>query len=325
MASRREVIFGGVASVALAALVRPSLAQSDWPSKPITINIGNAPGGDDDTLTRWLGETITEELGQPVVVQNKPGGSTTLAGGTVAHAKPDGYELLCLIAPGVVQTILRKDLPYTLDNFTPIISFGGYPLALITSASAGIKSLDDLYKVARSPDGITFASGGVGTLGHLTATMFLKHIGGKGVHVSYKNNPEGIQAMIGGFTQMLFASAREAALLKDEPNLRVLAVTSKERTTTLPDVPTTAELGYPAINSFSWYGYVAPAGVPSTVAEKISAAVAKGVQSKAFQDKFAPLSFQTNIRIGPDFAAFIAAEAEKFRKIIIENNIALKT
>lgn len=325
MISRRNVLLGTAAGLSAGLLSRVSDARAaaEWPARPITINIGNAPGGDDDTLSRFLAQTASEELGQPVVVENRAGGSTTVAGRAVAGAKPDGYNILCLITAGVVQTVLRDNLQYTLDDFVPIVEIGGYPMALIVSAKAGITNIDELMAAAKSADGVTFASGGVGTMGHLTGTMFLKEAQGKGVHVSYKNNPEGIQALAGGFTQMIFASAREAALLKDDPNLRVLAVTSPARTVNLPDVPTTAEIGYPQINSRVWYSYAAPKGVPDEVVKKFSAAIIKGVNDPKFQERFTPLSFQTDIKTGDELVAFLKGEQDKFRKVITENNIRL--
>ncbi len=323
MISRRTVLLGAGAAMSAGLMARNSNAQTKWPSRPITITIGNAPGGDDDTLSRYLAQGMSAELGQPVVVENRGGGSTTVAGNTIASAKPDGYQVLCLITTGLVQTVLRDNLQYSLDNFTPIVSIGGYPLALIVSAKAGITSIEQLMEIAKSEEGVTFASGGVGTVGHLTATMFLSEAKAKGVHVSYKNNPEGIQALAGGFTQMTFASAREAAILKDDPNLRVLAVTSQERVAKLPDVPTMTEIGFPQINSRVWYSYAAPAGVPDDMVAKFSAAVVKGVESPAFQERFGELSFQTDLKTGIELRDFLKSEQERFRKIITDNNIRL--
>lgn len=323
MISRRKVLVGASAAVSAGLLARVSNAQAKWPSRLITIHIGNAPGGDDDTLSRFLAQTVSAELGQPVIVENRAGGSTTLAGNAVATAQPDGYNILCLITAGVIQTVLRDNLRYGLDDFTPIVGIGGYPLALIVSAKAGINNLDELLAAARVSDGVTFASGGVGTVGHLTATMFLKEIKGNGIHVSYKNNPEGLQALAGGFTQMIFASAREAAILKDDPSVRVLAVTSQTRAANLPNVPTTSEIGFPQINSRVWYSYAAPAGVSDEVVAKFSAAFVKGVQDPKFQERFTPLSFQTDIKTGAELKEFIKSEADRFRKVITENNIRL--
>lgn len=321
MVSRRHVIIGGGAVASAALMPGYAWAQAEWPVQPITINIGNAPGGDDDTLSRFLAESMGAELGQPVVVENKPGGSTTVAATAVTSAAPDGYNLMCIIAPTVVQTVLRDNLPFTLDSFTPIIKIGTYPLALLVSATAGIDSLEKLIELAKTGDGVTFASGGVGTVGHLTCTIFLKEIGGNGVHVSYKNNPEGIQALAGGFTQMMIVSGREAGLLKDDPNVKVLAVTTAERASNLPDTPTMTEVGYPQIAGRVWYGYVGPAGLDAAVVEKLATAIRNGVESPVFQERFSPLSFQTELVEGDEFKQFLVSEAERYGKVIEENDI----
>jgi tripartite-type tricarboxylate transporter receptor subunit TctC len=324
MISRRQVLIGAGAAASAAMLSGVAKAQANWPTRPITVTIGNAPGGDDDTLSRFLAETLTSELGQAVVVENRGGGSTTIGATAVSAAKPDGYSFFCLPTSGLVQTVLRDNLPYTLDSFKPIVGIGGYPLALIVSKSAGINTLDDLLAAIRSPDGATFASAGVGTIAHLTATAFVKEAKGTGINVSYKNNPEGIQGLAGGFTQMMFVSAREGAILKDDANVEVLAVTSQARTSNLPDVPTMAEIGYPDITGRVWYGYLAPAGVPDEVVGKFAAAIVKGVQDAKFQERFGPLSFQTDLKTGDDFKSFLVSEQDRFRKLIAENNIKLK-
>ncbi|WP_165506565.1 Bug family tripartite tricarboxylate transporter substrate binding protein [Rhizobium leguminosarum] len=323
MISRREVLIGAGAVGSAAMLSRVAKAEAKWPARPITITIANAPGGDDDTLSRFLAETLTSELGQAVVIENRGGGSTTIGVTAASSAKPDGYNFLCLPTSGLVQTVLRDKLPYTLDSFTPIVGIGGYPLALIASKKAGINTIDDLMAAVHSPEGVTFASAGVGTIAHLTGTAFIKEAKGKGINVSYKNNPDGIQGIAGGFTQMMFVSAREGAILKDDENVKVLAVTSAARTSNLPDVPTTTEIGYPQIDGRVWYGYLAPAGVPEEVVARFAAAVVKGVQDPKFQDRFGPLSFHTDLKTGEEFTAFLRSEQDRFRKIITENDIKL--
>ncbi|KQS95491.1 tripartite tricarboxylate transporter substrate binding protein [Rhizobium sp. Leaf386] len=323
MISRREVLVGAGAVATSVILSGGAQAQGKWPSRAMTITIANAPGGDDDTLSRFLAETLTSELGQAVVIENRGGGSTTIGVTAASAAKPDGYNFLCLPTSGLVQTVLRDKLPYTLDSFTPIAGIGGYPLALIVSKKAGINTIDDLMAAIHSPEGVTFASAGVGTIAHLTGTAFIREAKGKGINVSYKNNPDGIQGIAGGFTQMMFVSAREGAILKDDENVKVLAVSSSTRTVNLPDVPTTAEIGYPQIDGRVWYGYLAPAGVPEEVVSRFSAAIAKGVQDPKFQERFSPLSFHTDLKTGDEFKAFLVSEQERFRKIIAENNIKL--
>ncbi len=301
--------------------MRSAFAQDKYPSHPVSIIIGNPPGGDDDTLSRFIAEQIRMDLGQTIIVDNRGGGATTVAGNLVASSDPDGYKILCLTTSGIVQTVLRDNLPYNLDNFAPIIGIGGYPMALVVSGQSDIKTMDDLIKVAKSSDGITFGSAGAGTLAHLTAVKFLKEIGGNGIHVSYKNNPEGLQALGGGFIQMMFPSAREAATLSANGLLRTLAVTSPERTSNLPDVPTMKELGHPNVDSMLWYGYMAPKGTPDEVVERVSQAIAKGVQSDAFRQKFGPLAFQEVLLTGKELREFMTAQAQVWKTVIAENNV----
>jgi tripartite-type tricarboxylate transporter receptor subunit TctC len=301
--------------------MQPVRAEQAYPSRPIKIVIPNPPGGDDDTLARFIAQTMSPELGQPVIVDNRGGGASTVGGMAVAQAAPDGYTILSLHTAGLIQTVLRDKLQYSLKSFTPIIGIGGYPMALVVSPSSKIETLDDLKAVASKADGITFASAGAGTLGHLTAVRFLKAIQGNGVHVSYKNNPEGLQALAGGFTQMMFPSAREAANLRKDGLLRVLAVTSPKRTNNLPDVPTTAELGLPAINSKLWYGYAAPAGTPPEIVARLADAIQKAVQAPSFKERFEPLSFETDLTTGDAFSKFLAAESARWREVVVENNV----
>lgn len=322
MLSRRKLIIAAsTVLMACTALSNVAFAQDDYPTRPIKIIIANPPGGDDDTLTRFIAPTLSAELGQPIVVENRGGGASTVGAMAAAQANPDGYTLLCLHTAGLVQTQLRSNLSYSLDSFEPIALIGGYPMALVVSAASNIDSVPNLLKAATAADGITFASAGAGTLGHLTAVRFLKAIGGNGVHVAYKNNPDGLQALAGGFTQMMFPSAREGANLQADGLLRVLAVTSAERTVNLPDVPTMNELGYPAIDSQLWYSYAAPAGTPPEIVEKLTAAITKAVETKEFKDRFGPMAYQADIRTGEELGKFWTSEADRWRQVIVENNV----
>ena len=322
MVTRRHVVLGAGVLAATGALgSAPLRAQQQYPSKPVKIVIANPPGGDDDTLTRFIAQAITADLGQPVVVENRGGGATTIGGMAVAQSAPDGYTLLCVHMASIIQTVLRDNLQYSMKSFVPIIGIGGYPMALVVSAKSTIRSLADLKAVASKGDGITYASAGAGTLAHLTAVRFLKAIEGKGVHVSYKNNPEGLQALAGGFTEMMFPSAREAANLSKEGLVRVLAVTSKVRANNLPDTPTLTELGLPQIDSQLWYSYVAPAGTPPDIVNRLAEVIEKSVKSPAFAERFQPMSFQADPIKGEALQQFINTQATRFRELIVENNI----
>jgi len=311
-------------AVAAGMLGGRTLAQQGYPNKLVRVVVGNAPGGTDDLISRFVVKTMQTEWGQTALVENRGGASTTIAGAAVASSAPDGYTLLCLINTGIVQTVLKKDLPYSLKSFTPVVGVGGFPLALAVSPSTNVTNFEEFKALAKAGDGVTFASGGVGTMAHLNTIRLLKAVDGKGTHISYKNNPDGLQALAGGFTQVMLASASEVASLRSDGKLRVIAVTSDQRAVNLPDVPTMRELGYPALNPTLWHGYVAPAGIPPEVAAKIADVVTKAVRDPEFQAKFKPLAFQEDIKTGEPLNKFIADQAARWREVIVENNIKVE-
>lgn len=322
MISRRSILKATSALLTSAAWGTLAFAQDQFPSRQIKIVVANAPGGTDDLISRLVAEKVSADLGQTVIVENRGGGATTVGGMAVASAEADGHTLLCLINTGIVQPVLREEkLPYGLKDFAPIIGVGGFPLALAVSAESGITSIGELTAVAAAADGITFASGGVGTMAHLNSIRFLRRIGGNGVHVTYKNNPEGLQALVGGFTQMMFASASEVAPLQADGLIRVLAVTSPQRAINLPDVPTMAELGFPEIDTLLWHGFVAPAGTPDAVVAALATEITAAVKAPAFQDRMNPMAFQEDIRTGAELVAFLDEQSAIWRQVIEENNV----
>jgi tripartite-type tricarboxylate transporter receptor subunit TctC len=324
MLARRRLLLGSCALAGASHLgFAPAWAQQPYPSRAIRIIVANPPGGDDDTLTRFIIQGAASDLGQTLVVDNRGGASTTIGGAAAAQAAPDGYTLLCVHMASIIQTVLRPRLSYGMANFAPVIGIGGYPMALVVSPKSTIHNIADLKAAASHGEGVTFASGGPGTLGHLTAVRFLKAIDGKGTHIPYKNNPEGLQGVAGGFTAMMFPSVREAAQLSKEGLVRVLAVTSKERLAALPDTPTMTEVDLPQIDARLWYSYVAPAGTPAAIIARLGDVIEHAVRSPGFSERFHPLSFQTEILRGDALTQFIGAQASQFRTLIVENNITI--
>jgi tripartite-type tricarboxylate transporter receptor subunit TctC len=322
MLVRRHVVLGAGALAATGVLGTTLLrAQQQYPTKLVTIVIPNGPGGEDDTLTRFIADLIKTDLGQPVLIDNRGGGSTSIGGLAVARSEPDGYTLLCVPMSAIVQTVLRERLQYSMKSFVPIVGIGSYPMALVVSPKTGIANFDDLKAAAAKGDGVTYATAGVGTLAQMTAVRFLKAIEGKGVHVPYKNNPEGLQGLAGGFTDMMFAGAREAASLSKNGTVHVLAVTSKVRANVLPDTPTMTELGLPQIDPQLWFGYVAPAGTPPEIVDRLAEVIEKAVKSPSFAERFQSQSFQTNVMKGEPLQHFIDTQAARYREVIVENNI----
>lgn len=190
---------------------------------------------------------------------------------------------------GIIRTALRDNLQYGPRDFTPVVSIGGFPLALTVPARSNIHSIADLAAASKAGDGVTFATAGVGTLAQLTSVRLLKELGGRGLHVPYRGNVEGLQGIMGGQTQMMFASTVEVAPLRNEGRVRVLAVNSERRAVNMQDVRTMRELGLPEINPRLWYAYMAPAGTPAPAVGRLAASITRAVEEQGFRDTFGPL------------------------------------
>lgn len=324
MLSRRNVVAGAGALVAANAVGTNPLSAQQYPNKPLKIIVTNPPGGDDDTLTRFIVDQIQGEYGQPIIVDNRGGASTTIGARAAAQAAPDGYTLVCVHMAVMIQTVLREKLDYSMKNFTPVIGIGGYPMALVISPKSNIKTFADLKAATAKDNSTTYAAAGPGTMAHLTTERFLNAINGKGTMVPYKNNPEGLQALAGGFTEFMFPSAREGATLSTNGLINVMAVTSKARLPILPNTPTMTELGLPQIDSRLWYSFMAPAGTPPEIVKRLGDLIEKAVLSPKFKERFEPLSFQTDIQRGEALSQYVNTNLEGFRKIIVDNDIKVE-
>lgn len=325
MTTRRDILRAAPA-FALTVATGRAMAETNFPQRVIKIVVGNAAGGTDDAISRFVADKLTKEFGQPVIVENRGGGSTTIAGAHVANSAADGYTLLCITQAGINQTVLREKLTYRLSSFVPIAGVGGFPLALAVSGTSKptITNLQELTAAARSGDGVTFGSGGVGTMGHLACTRLLNVIKGKGIHVTYKNNPEGLQALMGGFCQMFIASASEVSALRGDGKLRVLAVASSQRTSNLPDVATFAELGIPNFEASIYHAFVAPAGTPPEIVEKLAGAISRAARDPELLNRYKPLAYQEDIKTGKTLESFMNAEAARWKAVIVANNIQVE-
>ncbi len=325
MTTRREIL-RSVPAFAMTLAAGGAMAQVNYPQRLIKIVVGNAAGGTDDALSRFVADRLTKEFGQPVIVENRGGGATTIGGAHVAASRADGYTLLCMTQASINQTILREKLSYRMNSFVPIAGLGSFPLALAVSgvSKPSITNLQELTAAAQSGEGITFGSGGVGTMGHLACTRLLNAIKSKGVHVSYKNNPEGLQALMGGFCQMFIASASEVSALRGDGKLRVLAVASSQRTVNLPDVPTFSELGIPDFEASIYHTFVAPAGTPPEVVQKLADAIARAGKDPELLNRYKPLAYQDDIKTGKALESYINSEMSRWKAVIVANNIKVE-
>ncbi|MFZ2738890.1 MAG: tripartite tricarboxylate transporter substrate binding protein [Burkholderiaceae bacterium] len=312
-------------SLALAALVNVLLpAQAAYPDKPVRLIVPFAPGGGTDMIARTLGAAMALELGQPVLIDNKPGAGTVIGSDLVAKSPADGYTLLIATFANAVNPSLLSKLPYAHDSaFTPIMLMGRSPNILVVRPDSPIKSVQDLIATAKvSPKPLTFASQGNGTSAHLAAELFKNLAKLDLMHIPYRGAGPALTDLLGGQVDLMFATAAATGAFIDSGRLRALAVTTAERSPVRPTVPTLAESGVPGYAAESWYGLVAPAGTPTEVITRLNAAARKAVQSENFRKKVTDEGLIISAGTPEEMARYVRGEEARWRKIVKENHIS---
>ena len=278
-------------TLALAALATGFLgsatAQSAYPSKTVTMVVPTAAGGTTDLSARMLAQALGPVLGQTVVVDNKGGGNGNIAAGIVKRAEADGYTLLMQYSGyHVISPHITKQKQWDQGDFQPVANVISAPQIIVVRADLPVKTLPELIAYAKAnPGKLNYASSGNGSLQHVTGAMLEQQGGIKMVHVPYKGTGPALQDLLGGQVDLTFGTAPPFMPHIASGKLRVLAVTGKQRLPSLPDVPTTAEAGYPKVDATSWFAVFAPAGVPKAVVDKLTADIRTVVQNPTFQQK----------------------------------------
>lgn len=295
-----------------------TVAAQTWPAQPIRLVVPFAPGGATDILARTIGQRLGERMGQPVVVENKPGAGTTIGNSAVAQAAPDGYTLLFAPTPFVISQVMYPKLPYDADKaFTPVTLLAVSPFILVAHPAVAAKSVAELVAMAKDkPGALAFASAGNGTVPHLAGELFKLRTGADLTHVPYKGGGPAITDLVGGHTQLMFATPIEVMQQVQAGRLKVLATTAPRRLPTQPDVPTIQESGYPDFEVFAWFGVLAPAGTPRLVVDRLATEFAKVVELPDVKEKLAAQSALVMLRAGAEFGAFIAAEKTKWDAVV---------
>jgi tripartite-type tricarboxylate transporter receptor subunit TctC len=266
----RAKVVSCAAAVAAIAAAPPASAQV-YPGRQIELIVPFVAGGTTDTIGRMLAQRFSDSWRQTVIVSNRPGGGSIIGSNVVAKAPPDGHMLLVNTISFAITAALQK-LPYdAVNDFAPVTELASLPLILVVHPSLPATSLQEFIAFVKSkPGGLDYASSGVGTSPHLAAEMFNAMAGVKLLHVPFKGNAEGMNAMLGGHIKVYFALAPAVMQHIRAGNVRAIAVTTERRLAALPDVPTIAELGFPAYEINSWQGLWAPAGTPKEIVARIS-------------------------------------------------------
>lgn len=297
-------------------------AQS-YPSKPIRLIVGYAPGGSTDIAARVIGQKLSTGLGQAVVIDNRPGASSNLGAELAAKAAPDGYTLyMCTIASSINQT-LYKSLPFDLvKSFTPVSQVTSMLSFLVVHPSLPAKSVKELIALAKtSSRKLDYATTGAGSSNHMAAEMF-KHMAGVDmVHVSYKGTGPELTDLLAGVVKVAFETTPAVLPHVKAGKLRALAVNSATRTPLLPDVPTMGEAALPGFEVTSWNGIVAPAGTPKEIVGRLSQEVAKAVKMPDVVEKLSGVGASPVSSAPEQFGAFIQGEIAKWAKVIKQAGI----
>ena len=264
---------------ALLLLAAPlSMAQA-WPTRPIRLVVPFPPGGLIDNMARLVGSRLSQELGQPVVIDNKPGAGGNVGAAEVARAPADGYTLLMASPALTISPAIYKNLPYQPSQLAPVALLGRVPNVLLVNPASGIGKVQDLVSRAKAKPGqLNYASNGNGTSLHLSAELFKRRSETFITHVPYRGAAAAITALLSGEVDMMFDNLPSAIGQIQAGKLRALAVTTAQRSSALPDVPTLAEAGMDGFNVSAWFGVAAPAGLPAPVATRLADALQKVVQ-----------------------------------------------
>jgi tripartite-type tricarboxylate transporter receptor subunit TctC len=304
-------------AIALAALPSSALSQA-YPSKAVRMIVPFPAGGSTDIVGRTVAQKLSEMWGQPVVVDNRPGGGTTIGTDAVAKAAPDGYTLLVTPAPFTINPSLLARLPYdALADFAPITLINTTPLVVVVNPGVPAKSVKELIALAKArPGKLNFGSSGTGGSNHLAGELFNAMAGVKMVHIPYKGNAPALVDLVGGHVDLVFNGLTSALPLIKGGKLRALAITSIQRSGALPDLPTVDETGLKGFAAVAWNGLSAPARTPREVIAKINADVIKIVNAPELRERLKAEGSDPVGNSTEQYAAFLRDEVAKWAKVI---------
>lgn len=304
-------------AVALAVGAFDAAAQA-YPAKPVRLVVGFAPGGAADTVARALSEPLGRILGQPIIVENKPGAGSSIAAENVAKSAPDGYSVLIASPSSIsVNPAINAKLNYKPSDLAPITKVSSSPLLIVVNPATGINSVKELIEAAKKDPGkLNYATSGVGSAPHFGAAHFSQVAGVQMVHVPFKGGSPAITSVVAGDTHLSFATPPSVLGMVKANRLKALAVTSRERSPLMADIPGMAEAGLPDYAMAFWYGLFVPAGTPPEVIRKLYAATIEAAQKPEFKAALAREGTEVALSASTEeFAAFLAEDAKFWAKL----------
>ncbi len=311
-----------------AALVLPLLSQGvmaqAWPARPIKLVVPFPPGGLIDNMARLVAPKLSQELGQAIVIDNKPGAGGNIGASEAARAAPDGYTLLMASPPLTINPALYTKLPYKPDQIAPIALLGRVPNVLVVAPGAGINNLAELTALARSKPGqLNYASNGQGTSLHLSAELYKSQAGIFVTHIPYRGAAAGLSGLMAGEVQLMFDNLPSALGLIQGGKLKALAVTTPQRSSALPNVPTMEEAGMKGYQVFAWFGMAAPAGLPAPVQQRLEQALERVAAEPEIKAAMLKAGAEPAWMNAQNLAGFMQADTAQWKKVAAYAKIAL--
>ena len=309
------------------AVAAATAGAQQYPTRPIRLIVGFPPGGGTDIIARLLAQKLTDAWGQQVIVDNRPGATGMIGANIVAKSPPDGYALLMghVNSQAIAPALVLKPLYDPLRDFTTVAYIGYVPNVLVVHPSTPAKNIKELIALAKAhPGELTFASPGVGSTNHLAGEMFMQATGVKLVHVPYKGSAPAIIDLLAGHIVMNFDAMSSVINYIKQGRMRPLAVTTTERDTQLPNVPTLRELGLKNYNVTNWYGVVAPAGTSREIVTKLNAEINRITQLPDVKPKLDELGTRLNPMTPEKFTEFLQAEIAKYQAVAKETGVRME-
>jgi tripartite-type tricarboxylate transporter receptor subunit TctC len=317
-----------VLGLVLALATVPTTARADeYPSRPIRLVVPYAAGGGADSVARIIAKRVAETIGQPIVIENRGGGGSIIGTELVKNAEPDGYTLLMgQSGPISINPAVYKNLPYDpLQDFAPVTMTTDYPYIMLVNPALGVKTLAEFVALARSKPGeLNYGTTGVGAANHLVTELFDSKAGIKMMHIPYRGTALAVTDLLAGHVQMVFADPISALPYMAAGNLLALAVTSKERSTVAPEVPTISESGYPGFDAIGWHGILAPAGTPRAIVNRLNAEIAAALQDLETRALLEKQAMQTVGNSPEAFASFIKQDIAIWKEVATEAKVEVR-
>ncbi len=319
---RRPFLAALAANLVVVGAAMPARAQN-YPTKPVRVIVGYTAGGAVDLIARAVAQQLQASLGQPIIVENRPGAGTNIALRALIDSPPDGYTLMLTANAIAANVTLYQPPPYDLArDVTPIAQVGRVPVVLAVNAQAGHASLGALIAAAKTkPGAVNYGSPGNGSTPHLAVELFERAAGVSLTHVPYKGGAQAITDVLGGHLQMVAVNALEVQPQVQAGKLRVLAVMTPARSGIFPDVPTVAETGFPGFEAAVWYGFIGPAGLPAPVVTRLHAEIQRALASDDVKRRLVTAGGEVLPGGTDQFAALLNSERARYERLIREAKI----